>query len=284
MSLPAGAKIDTTAGVILDAGGGSIPVKTSMVLQVGAPPIFVVEAGALTIQDVTVEGDGPLAFVAAGQVTISGRISVRAHAGAPGPGGRTDCSAAPHTQRNDCICGICSFGTGGGGNNFVGGSGGSLDITSARNGGAQLTSFTPLAGGCAAGDLFTPAAALLNHGGAGGGAVQIVSAQSVSFSDAGMIDAGGGGGAFVTGGGAGGTIIVEAPVVSMAGPSAGVVANGGAGAGCSVAGPDATFNNDVAIAPSNCVIYFGGNGGTSNALPGDACIFNLNCTHQPDVI
>jgi len=159
-------------------------------------------------------------------------------------------------------------------------------VSNPTNGGAAQSSFTPLAGGCAGGDVLSPGGvSLVKHGGGGGGALQIVSAVSVAFIDDGLVDAGGGGGSLATGGGAGGTVIIEAPTVSMAGPSAGVVANGGSGAGCTQDGVDATSNNNVAVAPSGCPVYFGGNGGTANAYPGDACVYpGANCPMPQELI
>lgn len=271
--LPAGTRIDTDLGLVQDANGTVLPVKTFTVDQVGGAPIRVFESRSFEMQDVTVTGMAPFAFVAAGEIRVSGRLKADAIGSDPGPGARLTgvCFGADSMQLDASnVCGAggtATPGAGGGGNHDMGGNGGANN----PNGGNGLTGFSPLAGGCAGGTQRKPDGAnVFARGGGGGGAVQLVSLTSVVLTGAGLIDVGGGGGGSTAGGGSGGIVIIEAPLVSFSGPGSGIAANGGAGGGCGMTGPDAGSTTAAAIAPT-CSQYFGGSGGTGTKSPGDGC-------------
>jgi hypothetical protein len=273
--LPSGTRIDTDLGVVQDADGTSISVRAIDVNQAGGLPIRVLVAGSFAMGNVTVTGTRPIAFVAGGPITVTGRLTARATGSVGGPGARTSgsCSGGDMNQLSGCAT-PSSVGTGGAGNHQPGGRGGAND----PNGGAALTGFSPLAGGCSGGTQFNiPGTSIVARGGGGGGAVQLVSQTSVVLTEQGMVDVGGGGGQSTTGGGSGGMIVIEAPEVSLSGSSAGLVANGGAGGGCGMKGPDATVTTSPALG-AVCANYFAGNGGTGSAAPGNGCISGVdNC-------
>lgn len=281
--LPAGARIDTDVGLVQDANGNTIAFTSVDVDQVGGLRIRAFIARSLSAADVTVTGTRPIAFVARGPITVSGRVKVRATGTTGGPGSRS--SAVCDGGLSEEFVGICStphrIGTGGGGNDQVGGKGGASN--SLGRGGGALTGFSPLAGGCRGGDQMSiNQTSVLQRGGAGGGAIQFVSATRVSFSSLGLIDVGGGGGLSTTGGGSGGNVVIEAPEVSFSGPMAGVVANGGSGGGCQMSGSDATVTTAPPVAPT-CANYFGGNGGTVNSAPTNGCQSGCDSSNCPVV-
>lgn len=275
ITLSSGTRINTDTGVVQDVNGTAIPVSSRSISQVGASPIFVVEAGAFVVSDVTVMGTKSLAFVAHGPIEISGRISVKARAATAGPGARpfSSCTGLD-SQQYDCACSTpCSIGAGGGGHAQAGGRGGGA---SESNGGTAVAAFSPLAGGCAGGSqISSNGMVIVARGGGGGGALQLVSATRVMLTNQGVIDVGGGGGQSTAGGGAGGTIIVETPELSISGPSAGFAANGGAGGGCAMAGMDALPNGSPAPG-AICPNYFAGSGGTGTTTAGNGCIPGVN--------
>lgn len=268
--LPQGARIDTDSGLVQDANGTSLSVKTTLVAQAGGLPIQVLEARSFVINDVTITGTNPIAFVASGPITLKGKLAARATGFTAGPGAQSSsaCNGGDSMQfGSGAGCAPSAAGTGGAGNHQQGGQGG----TNAPNRGAALTSFSPLAGGCAGGtQIAENGSTVVARGGGGGGAVEIVSLTRVVMTDQGLIDVGAGGGQRSTGGGSGGLVIIEAPEVSIGGPSAGVVANGGAGGGCNLTGPDATITTAPAVA-ATCSVTFAGSGGTSIQVPGNGC-------------
>jgi hypothetical protein len=268
--LLAGTRIDTDLGIIQDANGTTVPVKTALVTQVGGPEIRVFEAKSFAIADTTVQGSKPIALVAAGAITLTGRFLIRGHGVTGAAGALYSGACVGNTAKQnpgDCST-PNSFGTGGGGNFQKGGVGGVNVFT---NAGAAITSSSPLVGGCAGGSQLDMNEAIVARGGGGGGGLQLVSSTSISLRDQGLVDLGGAGGQSTTGGGSGGTLILEAPAVSITGPATGVVANGGAGGGCGKTGPDGSSDKSSALGPA-CQYYFGGNGGTGATAPGNGCV------------
>jgi hypothetical protein len=274
--LPTGTRIDTDLGVIQDANGATITVKTGIVTQVGGPDIRVFEARSFAIEDVTVFGSRALAFVTIGAISLTGRLQARAHGATGGPGSQVSgvCAGTDVQQFvNGCPDGTGEIGGGGGGNAQEGGRGGATSF----NGGMAITAYSPLVGGCVGGSQHNVSGSLvLAHGGGGGGGLQFVSSTRIVFSNHGFVDLGAGGGQSTAGGGSGGTLILEAPEVSIFGSSAGVVANGGAGGGCGANGQDATADTSQAMGIF-CNSYFPGNGGTGALAPGRGCISAVDC-------
>lgn len=278
VTLPAGTRIDTDSGVVQDSSGTPITVKTVLVPQAGAPEIRVLEAHSFAVNSVTVTGTRPLAFVAHGQIALSGRLTAHAAASTGGPGAQSTASCNGKDEKQfSCVCSpvLCSIGTGGAGNAQGGGAGGGRG-TSTSNAGGTLGGFSPLAGGCSGGTQRDPSGLnIVARGGAGGGAVQLVSFEEVVIDAQGLIDVGGGGGVSTTGGGSGGLVIIEAPRVTISGSSAGITANGGAGGGCGMTGPDAMASTTAAPG-ATCANYFAGSGGTSAKAPTNGCVVGVD--------
>ncbi|MEZ5447472.1 MAG: hypothetical protein R3F45_17130, partial [Gammaproteobacteria bacterium] len=239
------ATIDTSAGTIADGDGHAIVAATSIAMS-GGREIFVVSVGSLTCQDVQVVGTRALAIVAAGDVKISGLVSLSADHDAAGAGAVLDPGLCRGDPARDASPSFSA--SGGGGFGLPGGRGGGAWLVAGGAGGLDDGDATnvPLRGGCTGG--FPPQGAhelpsILTSPGAGGGAVQVSTRGTITIS--GMIAANGGGAKGFTGmwvpqclgsapcarglgGGSGGAILLEAAnVVVLAG--AGIVANGGAG-------------------------------------------------------
>lgn len=272
--LGTGTHIDTDSGNVIDSGGTVVTAFSTTLNQVGGPTIRIFAASSFEIHDVTITGTNAVAFVSVGEVQIVGVVRARATGSIAGPGTArppTGCVAIDNSEYQ-AGCGPAAVGAGGGGNATVGGIGGGTTGTAGNPGapGTVLTSFSPLSGGCSGGSQKDLSNNLFASGGAGGGAIQIVSRTKISLLGSGLIDVGGGGGQLTTGGGSGGNIVLEAPAVVL-GPSAGITANGGAGGGCDLTGSDGLETLMAALAPS-CSYFFGGNGGTASSTPGNACI------------
>jgi hypothetical protein len=267
--LPPGTRIDTDTGLIQDSAGNEVQMKTLTQNQVGARPIRVFEAHSINAQDISIVGSNPIAFVAWGEISLNGLVTARGHGAVAGPGSQSGaaCSGGD-AQQYTSGCGAASTGAGGAGNRNPGGQGGA---PLSPNGGAAVTSFSPLLGGCSGGNQLDSAGAnIVAHGGGGGGAVQLVSQTAVTFANGGLLDVGAGGGQATAGGGSGGVVVIEAPKVTITGASAGIVANGGAGGGCGMLGADGTAT--TAAAPgATCSTNFSGAGGTGSTTPGSGC-------------
>lgn len=126
----------------------------------------------------------------------------------------------------------------------------------------------PLVGGSAGGT-----AALGNHSGTGGGAVQLVAGTSLRIAAGGSVTSGGGGGGFYggassqhgSGGGSGGAILIEAPTVEVLG----IVAANGGGGGAKDNGKDgAAVETGAAGAPTTGGLGKGGDGSTFDDAKG----------------
>lgn len=272
MVVPPGARIDTDLGVIQTSSGVSLPVKTTIVQQPGQPSIRVFEAKSFTFDDATVTGANALALVAPGVISIRGHFDLSAKNATPGPGAQEPpavCSGSPAVEFT-CSGGlnlIQSNGGGGAGNATAGGTGGAVNASSA--GGALVPTYVPLVGGCRGGrvDLYLQGT-LLAQGGGGGGALQLVSLDTVDIR--GLVELGGGGGAATQesagGGGSGGLLVIESPTVIIEGPG-GVVANGGSGGGCDTPGSN---GGPTSAAASTVACSNAGAGGTGSLAPTNA--------------
>ena len=264
--LPAGVTFDTSAGVVTTSGGATLSVRSVLVAQGGGmKPIRAFLGRSFVFEETRIVGANPFAAVAPGPILVKGRVDASASGRTNGPGaqeGGASCVGGA-TAHEQCGSNNCAPGAGGGGNGTSGGAGSAAGLQVVRLGGQAQTSFAPLAGGCRGGDHLNTGGSLLNQGGAGGGAVQLVSLDSVRLVELGLIDVGAGGGDATAGGGSGGTVVLEAPIVRMTAPTAGVTANGGAGGACSAIGPDATPTLTPALGPT--CYYSAGNGGTGAA-------------------
>jgi hypothetical protein len=190
-------------------------------------------------KSVQVTGDAPLVVVASGAVVMASTAGINAAASSttPGPGGNALCSMAGAGSNTSG-----ATAAGGGGGNFGGGASASMGPAGSTYG-VLITDFC---GGARGGDGFNGNVTDVSCkgkglGGAGGGAIQISSAVSITLH--GSIDVGGGGGnggcnhanpppvlgsssSDGGGGGSGGEIFLEAPIVTVDGTFS---ANGGGG-------------------------------------------------------
>ena len=279
--LPPGVHIDTDLGTIQSSSGNSISVRTTVVEQPGGhASIRVFEGKSFSVSDATVSGTNSLAFVSPGAITIQGDLDLSGKAAVGGPGAQESPASCAGTTGQEFTCSgglglVESNGGGGAGNATPGGTGG--EVNGASPGGAADPNFVPLVGGCRGGDVQVYLqSTILTRGGAGGGALQLVSLDSVTIR--GLINLGGGGGTATMneagGGGSGGMLIIEAPVATLQGPG-GVVANGGAGGGCGMPGANGTQTSSAAV---NSGCSGAGAGGTTTTQPTNAysCLNNGN--------
>ncbi len=291
--IPPGSTIETSTGTVLTEQGSAVDVPSVLVPQTGAREIRVFMAHSFELNDLTIRGPYPAAFVAAGAITIQGLVDAAARGPLDGPGAHPDTAGCTgrHTQEQYCgqlpLLLACSLGASGAGNVTAGGAGGTgvvanEPVRAPLPGGVAASALTPLAGGCRGGDVLVEGAAV-QRGGGGGGAVQLVSATRITFASDGFLHVGGGGGAgeagrAFAGGGSGGNALLEAPIIEMVGASTGLAANGGAGAACAAPGADATRDLTVARAP-RCMAS-GGDGATKLSAPGpgiDTCPSGTGC-------
>ncbi len=216
-----------SASCIAGAVGCPLGAPTTITQNDGSPADLYV-LSSLTIDTtaaLTLTGPNPIILAVLGPVEIHGTLGVAANLySVAGPGGfLSGVNSGPGAG----IEATGSYaGSGGGGASYCGvGGSGSVVKGAACPGGATYgnATITPLLGGSAGGTI-----AGVTTAGAGGGAIQIVSAVSITVGPEGVVNAGGGGagGGNPAGGGSGGAILLEAPQVTIAGTLA---ANGGGG-------------------------------------------------------
>jgi hypothetical protein len=284
--LPPGTHVDTTLGLVQDGNGATIAVPSVLVSQNGgASMIRVFKARSFVMDDVKVTGQHALALVAPKSIVVRGLVDASAKKIVGGPGSQESpavCAGGDtQTQPSGCTGTNCyALGAGGGGNAVAGGAGGGFNGPGAPAG-VQVPTFVPLVGGCRGGRwLASDGATLVTTGGAGGGAIQIVSSTAIQLTTVGAISVGGGGGGGVTGGGSGGTVILEAPTVEFAGAGTGIFANGGAGGGCNASGADAQLSIFRAAGPK-CAPNSAGDGGTASypVTSGEICSGTCGVTY-----
>jgi len=224
-----------------DTASSSVTLSDGRSAAVLTVATFTVNAGV----SFTFGGQRPLIILANGRIEINGTIRARASAanGAWG-GGAPAVPTGDHVGFTPLASGnggggrgdstITGLGAGGGAFCGPGGHGSAVGGAAApASGGLSYgeASLIPLVGGSSGGSAVGGFATTANHG---GGAIQIVSGDSIQIGQLGIIDMGGGfpdspaksvsGG----GGGSGGAILLEAPFVNLLGVLA---ANGGGGGG-----------------------------------------------------
>ncbi len=267
VTIPTGAKIDTTTGTVFD-GDQPVTITSVLVDQAGGPPIRAFIARSFVIDDVIISGSNPIAFVAPGEILVKGHVDASANGIVKGPGAwdtSKSCTGQPGKVDMVQPCFNCrATGGGGGGNHSAGGDGGDLIIHNPK-GGVAITDHTTLTGGCEGGDQLDPANLVLALGGGGGGAVQLDSFDTISFIDAGVIDVTGGGGPSGTGGGSGGMIVIESPTIAFGEMTTGLSGGGGSGGGCGVSGVDGAFGVAPPTAPTCHLSVIDPNGGGASA-------------------
>ncbi|HUQ05985.1 MAG TPA: hypothetical protein VM261_25960 [Kofleriaceae bacterium] len=236
MPLPAGVTYTTVAQ---DPGGPELAVLRVRTLSVAA--------------NIRVVGSRPLVILA-GTISLSAVIDAGARQRTPGAGGSTMGTGAGATGGH-----MGSYGdAGGGGGSFggVGAAGGNGVCATGCQPDQQVpgapagvsygaATLATLQGGSGGGSTFFPANTQCPEGapGAGGGAIQLYAASSITIGASGGINVGGGGGTGGDqcnspfnwlagyGGGAGGAIYLQSPIVSNGGVLAANGGGGGAGAG-----------------------------------------------------
>jgi len=242
LDLPTG-DINTSTGVVRNGNGDPIAIPNFLVPAPAAGAairVFIVNhANIGAVQVITTTTQAPaVAIVAHSTIQVAGRLTVFSFAGEvafaacmPSDGFFGTASTSTGQQQQ-----IIS-GDGGGGNATAGGDGGAVngcgDCPASEPGGkgapiSGTASLEPLRGGCP-----------------GGGAIQLVSRESIQVD--GVIDANGtngeplGGPEGANAGGGGGSILLEAPAVIL-GPNAKLLAKGGAG---SLGGPPSPIGDDA---------------------------------------
>jgi hypothetical protein len=228
-----------TGPMVIDTSALTIAGQTSpFFVRQGAYAVLF--AGVLTVEDaVTITGTVPLIAVASGAITVAARIDLSAVGAVAGPGAATDNEGAGGDGQTRFIPEPVNVrltsGGGGGGYGTPGGSGGGSSMLEPGSPGVTygLQPGDRLIGGGRGGQ--GGCGPLCASGGAGGGALQLSSATSITVAPSGVITAAGGRGrggggapAGGGGGGAGGEILLEAPLIVVAGVLA---ANGGGGGG-----------------------------------------------------
>ncbi|MCA9679798.1 MAG: hypothetical protein H6708_14600 [Kofleriaceae bacterium] len=265
--------VDTNDGTIL---AGTQPVTLDQA-EFSGMRVLIVKSLDLR-GTVKVTGTEPLVIVSDGDVKITGILDVSADAGTAGPGA---------LEAGACLGAETSTaGAGGAGHYEVGGAGGASGESGGAGGAAARDDdASPLVGGCrggCVGCIDSPLCGNCSHGGAGGGAVQIVSRTEIAVTGGGKIDAGGGGGRSGSnvatcarsggGGGSGGTILLEAPTTTIDGTGSVVAARGGGGAATGNGsapnqGHDGDTLQPAAAGGDNLSCANGGAGGTESLPP-----------------
>ncbi|HTR56527.1 MAG TPA: hypothetical protein VMJ10_37895 [Kofleriaceae bacterium] len=238
--LLADVSIDTDTGMITD-GSMQTTQWSSYRLSNG---VGIFSFSTLTLGGtITFSGSSAAAFVATGEIDVTGYVDARGNCGdgaghGAGPGGFKGAQAGS-TGKGSGSGGEAGGDSGGGGGGGYGGQGGAGGYNNASSNAGAAGSvwgdavITTLVGGGGGGAASDPNG---GDGGGGGGALQLVSNATIAI-EAGSgvgINAGGCGGKGANGthggggGGAGGTIVLEAPTLMIAGTLA---VNGGGGGG-----------------------------------------------------
>jgi len=229
---------DITAGLTLQATTQNF----------GGPNVAVLRVNSLTLEagsTLYLDGERPFIVIAEETVVIEGQIVASALRGRPGPGGAQPTQGIGAGQQGEHK-GYRDSGGGGGGYGSAGAPGGAVSggpgqIVQGGVGGDEYLDapISILYGGSGGGQDGLPCS---YSAGAGGGAVQLFAALSITIAENGAINAGGGGGGpgkecpagndtslgGGAGGGSGGAIYLQSPEVSVSGWLA---ANGGGGGG-----------------------------------------------------
>ena len=226
LASPDGGDCDTiisTSGpaATVTQGDCGSPTITSTVDDAGVSVITMTGLDVGATARLHFEGTRPVQLLVLGDANVRGLISVSPLLPGQLPAG---------TQPLSCSAVLPGAGNkqGGGGGAF-GGSGGRGGEAGGQ-GGAATSAVIPLRGGCAGANGFRPAG--VSAPGTGGGAIQLIVADTLTLS--GVVTASGGGGAPGTadnegagGGGSGGMVIVEARIINLTGGA--ITANGGGG-------------------------------------------------------
>lgn len=256
LAIPDGSVIDTDDGSITDSNGNAIAASSAILPgPEGGAAIRVYAVKSLTLGSIDIAGGPAVAFVANGDIVVTGTVVVDA-------GTVTDdvcrgtlglCTTTVPESTTFCpASGGSGFGSAGGDGQVTvfGGQGGQI---------AGNASLTPLRGGCGGGLV------------KGGGAIQLVSRTEIAIESGGFLDLNGDGGqenpdpdiSAALGGASGGGALLEAPRVSVAN-LAGITANGGGGAGSCFSSAQDGFQSEAPAQGGQCADPEA-NGGTGGA-------------------
>lgn len=275
LASPDGGSCDTVistsgAAPTVMQGNCGTPVITSSVNDAG---VWVITTRGLDVGPnarLHFVGARPVQLVVVGDASIRGVVSVAPFFTGVQPAGSPASS-----------CAVAQPGAG----NRQGGGGGGFGSTGGRGGdngglgGGNTATWMPLRAGCAGAAGYRPSGMSLP--GQGGGALQLIVADTLTMSG-GVVTASGGGGRAGTGsneggggGGSGGTVIIEARIINLSGGA--VTANGGGGG---EGGDTGQMSDDGARGPIDSLSAFpaansstssggvGGIGGDNGTLSG----------------
>jgi hypothetical protein len=262
-------EIDTSSGTMSCQSGTAAPYRYTQITQ----SMGGVKAGLFVCHDVLVEsassvkvtGELPLVLVATGKIQIVGSLTATAKGSTAVAGGFAVASGnSKGAGPGGGSPGASGMGASGGGYCGKGGPGGVSPMLSEGGPAFGTAELIPLLGGASGGSDRT-------RGGAGGGAIELVAAQSIAIELTAVLSAGGGGAdgnsANGPGGGSGGAILLEAPIVSVAGVLA--VNGGGGGQGSGLpGGADGSPDASAALGAGSV----GGPGSAGTALNGGAAL------------
>jgi hypothetical protein len=215
----------------------------------------------LAAADVRVIGNKPVVFAATGDISVIGTIDVGSRGSSSGAGANfVGCNGGTNATAGNSSGGGFGGSFAGRGGNGEGADGGFGGIAP-----AIATNVTALRGGCPGGPG-GPVNTLLAMGGAGGGALALVSRTKLLIS--GRLNASGAGGSAGEqprqgsgGGGSGGMIVLDAPAIDATG--ANIFANGGGG------GEGADLVNEGVFGQEPLSPLLAGIGGSGASAGGD---------------
>lgn len=263
------------------------------------PDACIVAGDTLGVASLSIVGNRPLVLVAETRINVTVLLDAASHRNSSptarvgaGTAAAADCKPFPSNP------GSGPPGAGGAGGSFMfpGGNGGTGDGTSVP-GGQAATGFvggpSKLRGGCAG---QPGAGGKADDGGAGGGAVYLVSAGTIAIS--GTIDVSGAGGAGQDnlhgggGGGSGGMIVLVAATITPSGAAALIASGGGGGGGSAQSGammkgqdghePNLGMPLVAAAGGMGGVLNFGEGGDGGAGYPADATTVPLLGGHSGD--
>ena len=272
--------IDTTAGTIDCLDATQYAAKATPQNDVDATDSMVFTFNALTLSSsaqVTIVGNRPAILVAEGAISVAGMLEATpdVYSRNLSRGGGFSAPSGSYLKGSGPGAGgapVLATHAGAGGGAYCGKGGNT-------NGGVAYGTpeIKPLLGGSSGGDA-------LDQGGAGGGAIQLISGLSVTIASTGTIHVGGGGSTFGgNGGGSGGAILLEAPTVDVRGTLAANggsgSANSGSGAASSNGSPDATAapgGTTTSTTSTGAYVNLGGAGSAAASVDGAAGQYTLN--------
>ena len=248
-----------TAPLVLD---GTVDTATAPCAQLTEGPDACVLAGSqVTIANVSFVGSRAVVIVSTSTIVIAGHVDVAGHLGQTSPG----------FDESRCAIHMPASKAGGAGGSFQGrgGRGGDGDPGTATT--AEPERPAAFRAGCPG----QPGGRNPEMPSAPGGAIYLISPQTIDIADAGWIDASGAGGRGGqvqqggVGGASGGFIGLDAPSITLSGAILACGGGGGEGGGSSLTGESGTSATPDMITGQGGVgaSNFGGDGGNGGSQP-----------------